>query len=135
MDLDSFVKDHNVDYSNDRVNESFLSEIEKLLDVKIGEQLREYILNYGYLGYKHIELLGINNLQKMDSDMIQQTLFVHKHFSITEGLIVVEDRGDGDYYLVDGNDMVWRFIADSRTLSTLNIKLAEYILARFSEIQ
>ena len=131
MELKEFINNNNVDYSYNRVNEQYLPEIENIVGAKIGEQLKDYILQYGYLGYEHIELFGVNNTQKVDSDMIQRTLFLHKRFDVTEGMIAIEDQGDGDYYLVNSEDMVYRFVAGSNELQATNLKLNEYILKRF----
>lgn len=130
MKLYEFIENHDVDYSYNRVNETFLPEIEKKVGVRIGEQLKRYILNYGYLGYKHIELLGVNSSQGMASDMIKQTLLLHERFDTTKNLIALENQGDGDYYLVDETDMVYRFIPDNN-ISKTGIDLDDYILKRF----
>lgn len=130
MNLKEFIMSHDVDYSYNRANETFLSKMESLVGVRIGEQLKNYIINYGYLGYKHIELFGVNNSQGIDSDMIKQTLLLHKQFDVTKSLIAIEDQGDGDYYLVDETDMVYRFLPENK-LSEIGLIFDEYILSRF----
>ncbi len=130
MNLKEFIMSHDVDYSYNRANETFLSKMESLVGVRIGEQLKNYIINYGYLGYKHIELFGVNNSQGIDSDMIKQTLLLHKQFDVTKSLIAIEDQGDGDYYLVDETDMVYRFLPENK-LSEIGLSFDEYILSRF----
>lgn len=130
MNLKEFIMSHNVDYSYNRANEAFLPKMESSVGVRIGEQLKDYIINYGYLGYKHIELFGVNNSQGIDSDMIKQTLLLHKRFNVTKSLIAIEDQGDGDYYLVDETDMVYRFLPDNN-LSKTGLSFDEYILSRF----
>lgn len=134
MELKDFINNNDVDYSYNRVNESFLPEMERIVGVKIGEQLKDYILKYGYLGYEHIELFGVNNFQLADSDMIRRTLFLHEHFDVTEGFIAIEDQGDGDYYLVDCNDMIYRFIAASKELTSTDLDVNKYILKRFLSV-
>lgn len=130
MNLKEFIMSHDVDYSYNRANETFLSKMESLVGVRIGEQLKNYIINYGYLGYKHIELFGVNNSQGIDSDMIKQTLLLHKQFDVTKSLIAIEDQGDRDYYLVDETDMVYRFLPENK-LSEIGLSFDEYILSRF----
>lgn len=130
MNLKEFITSHNVDYSYNRANEAFLSKMESLVGVRIGKQLKDYIINYGYLGYKHIELFGVNNSQGIDSDMIKKTLLLHKRFNVTKSLIAIEDQGDGDYYLVDETDMVYRFLPENN-LSETGLSFDEYILSRF----
>lgn len=88
-----------------------------------------------YLGYKHIELFGVNNHQGINSDMLNKTLRLHKNFEKTMGLIAIEDQGDGDYYLVDSNDMIYRFVVANNELCSQNIYLFEYILQRFLSVK
>ena len=130
MNLKEFIMSHNVDYSYNRANEAFLPKMESLLGVRIGKQLKDYIINYGYLGYNHIELFGVNNSQGIESDMIKQTLLLHKQFDVTRNLIAIEDQGDGDYYLVDETDMVYRFLPENNLYET-GLSFYEYILSRF----
>ncbi len=134
MELNDFIKTHNVDFSYSRVDESFITEMERILDVKVGEQLKKYIIDYGYIGYEYIELFGVNNIQGIKSDMIQQTIFLHEKFDATNGLIAIEDQGDGDYYLVDSEDAVYRFIAGSKQLSAANLSFDEYLIKRLLSV-
>jgi len=57
------------------------------------KELTQYILEYGYLGYKHIELYGIDSKQKSESDMVKQTKYLNKYFPKTVGFIVLENAG------------------------------------------
>lgn len=134
MNLKEFIDTHDVDYSFNRVDRSFLPEMENLVGVRLGEQLKNYIICYGYLGYEYVELFGINNSQGIKSDMIQRTLFVHKQFDVTAGLIAIEDQGDGDYYLVDENDRVYRLMPD-KSLKNTDLDFEEYILDRFLKVE
>lgn len=135
MNLTEFIRNNDVDYSSNKISENNLLEIEKTTGMSLGSQLKQYILDYGYLGYKHIELFGVNNQQGINSDMINKTQQLHKNFEKTIGLIVIEDQGDGDYYLVDSNDMIYRFVAANNELCPQNISLFEYILQRFLSIK
>lgn len=134
MTLVEFINNNDVDFSFNRISENNIFEIEKTIGVSLGSQLKQYILEYGYLGYKHIELFGVNNFQGINSDMLNKTLRLHKISEKTIGMIAVEDQGDGDYYLVDSNDMIYRFILDNNELLPQNIDLFSYILQRFMTI-
>lgn len=134
MTLTEFIRENEVDYSFVRMNEDGVLKIEHEIGVSFGKQLKKYIIEYGYLGYEYIELFGINNHQGMDSDMIKTTAFLHKRFEKTRGLIAIEDQGDGDYYLVDADDMVYRFVAANDDLVAQNVDLFEYILNRFLSV-
>lgn len=131
MTLIEFIKSNDVDYSFNRITIDMISNFENKVNVSFGEQLKKYIVEYGYLGYKHIELFGINNYQGINSDMVNKTLRLHENFDKTRGLIAVEDQGDGDYYLVDSNDMIFRFVSANNELVPQKIDLFEYILKRF----
>lgn len=131
MTLIDFVNNNDVDYTFNRVAQNKLCEIEKETGFSFGEQTKKYILDYGYLGYKYVELFGINSTQGVKSDMVEKTLRLNNRFAKTKGLIAVEDQGDGDYYLVDSNDMIFRFVAANNELVKQDIDLFEYILQRF----
>ena len=133
-ELIEFIKSHDVDYSYNRVDASFLPEMERTLGVTMGEQLKEYVLQYGYLGYSYIELFGVNRAQGEGSDMIRKTRFLHEHFPATKALIALEDQGDGDYYLVDQNDEVYRYLDGSKSLTATDLDLSGYVLQRFLSI-
>lgn len=131
MTLNDFIENNDVDYSFSRITIDMIPDLENKVNVLFGDQLKEYIVEYGYLGYKHVELFGINNHQGINSDMVNKTLYLHKKFDKTKDLVAIEDQGDGDYYLVDSNDMVFRFISVNNELIPQNIGLHEYILKRF----
>ncbi len=135
MTLFDFIKENDVDYSYVRVSCDTIGEFESLLGVTFGEQLRKYILDYGYLAFEYCELYGINNNQKEKSDMIVVTSRLHKQFPETKGLIAFENFGDGDYFMVDSEDNVFRFICGCGEPNALNMKLFDYILRRFETVK
>ena len=59
MDLDEIVTKKNVEFlrQENLINENDILKIENEINVKLGTQLKKYILKYGYIGYKHIEFL------------------------------------------------------------------------------
>lgn len=131
MTLLDFIKNNEVDYSYNRASETLLCEIEVKIGTTFGKQLRQYILDYGYLGYKHVELFGVNAFQGLDSDMVTKTKRLNERFPKTKGMLAIEDQGDGDYYLVDSKDSVYRFVAANNELVSQNMDLFEYIVQRF----
>ena len=84
MTLVEFIKNNEVDYSFNRIPEEKICEIEKKIGISFGEQLKKYILEYGYLGYKHVELYGVNNFQGVNSDMVNKTVRLNERFEKTE---------------------------------------------------
>lgn len=134
MTLDDFISANKVTKTTRVVNSTFLFEIEKLIGLHFGPELKKYLLNYGYLSYKHIELYGINSNENENSDMVKQTLYLHKYYPITRGFIALENQGEGDYYVVDENDNVYEYDSELAELTNINVKVFDYILDRFSQV-
>lgn len=131
MGLEELVNGRDVDFTKHTIASSQIAQMENLLGVKIGSELREYILKYGYLGYEDIELYGINSRQYDKSDMITQTTYLHKYFYKIEDYIGLENLGDGTYIVVDAQDNVYRYDSESDELNSLGIRLFDYITKRF----
>lgn len=134
MTLDEFIKSNNVTCTTRLIDEELLKEAEQIIGVDFGAELKKYILDYGYLCYKHIELYGINTNQKMKSDLITQSIYLHKYFPVTSNLIAIENQGEGDYYLVDNSDNVYEYDSELDELTDCGMKLYAYVLSRFSSI-
>ena len=132
--LKETVEKFDVDSTKNLVSETELSFLEKNEGFEIGVQLKEYILNYGYLGYESIEFYGINSIQKEKSDLILQTKYLHKYFPVSNEFVAFENCGEGDYAIVDKNDNVCLLrTEDNQKVVNLQKKLFEYIEQRFSE--
>lgn len=129
--LVNFIKSNEVDFTKNLVTENELNEILIQSNIKIGSQLKEYILTYGYLGYESYELYGINSKQKTDSDMISQTKYLNKYFDSSIGFIALENLGEGSYILVNSEDQIFILETENNTMKSKNMKLEEYILERF----
>ena len=131
MDLNEFICKNNVDFAAYLIKEADLRLVEKELGVKFGPQLSAYLLDYGYLGFESVEFYGMNARQGMNSDVVKQTLYLHKYYAKTSPYVAIENYGEGDYILVDSDDNVLRFISEENTLKKVGKKLFEYILIRF----
>ena len=130
-ELKEFVNLNSCEFSKFKPEECLIKEAEQSLNVVFGPQLREYLLTYGYLAYKFIELNGLNSNQKLMSDICIATKTKSKLFKELDGLVLIENQGDGDYYLVNGQDYIIRFCPESNIYENLNIKLFDYIIQRF----
>lgn len=133
-DLDKFIKEKGVEFTKNLINMENINEAQNYLGITFGSELKEYILEYGYLAYEYAELYGINSIQLMESDMIRETKRLHELFPKTANLIIIENQGDGDYYLVDSNDNVYEYISDIDELTDVKMSLFDYILNRFTEV-
>ena len=73
MDIYDFVCKNDVDFAAHLPNKELISDIEKVLEIKFGEQLKNYLLEYGYLGFESVEFYGVNSKQGLSSDLVKQT--------------------------------------------------------------
>jgi len=135
MKFDEIVQSYDVDYTKNVISKEQINDIESALDVNIGDELKEYILTYGYLGYSYIELYGIYSNMMLESDMVTQTKYLHKYFEKTIGYIALENTGEGDYAIVDSNDRVYLYDSELDQLTDLEETLTEYISKRFEEAE
>lgn len=135
--LKKFILENNkeVKHSKYLPESNTIESASKILNFDFGKQLNFYLREYGYLSYKFIEFNGINQKQKNNSDLVVQTLNLRKTFPITNKYVSFIDLGDGDYILVDEKDNVHEFIpTDSDEVTSLNIKLEDFILQLFEKI-
>ncbi|TXJ46423.1 hypothetical protein EPJ70_01625 [Brachyspira aalborgi] len=134
MDIKEFVEKNNLEKCKNLIKVEQLNNIEKEIKIKFGNELKKYILEYGYLAYEYIELYGINSKQGIESDMVKQTLYLHKYFPKTINYIAVENLGDGNYYIVDNKDNIYKYISEEDKIVDMQLKLFKYIMNRFNEI-
>jgi hypothetical protein len=113
-----------------------LESIEEYLNIKLGSQMCSYLLEYGYLAFGYIEFNGANEKQKLRSDIVINSGYVHEHYPETRGFIVLEDRGEEDFILCDSQDAVYSFTpAASRGIRKMNLYLVDYIIERYNQIK
>lgn len=134
-DFHEFISHLGAEYSEHLISASDLPSIEEYLKVSIGPQLRTYLLDYGYLAYRSAELYGIVSTKWLYSDMVRITMWLRKHTCKVDDQVAVENQGDGDYYLVDSRDNVYRFLLDTNELIPQGVKLFEYIIVRFESLK
>ena len=130
--LDAFIQSHDVDYTKTPANDTIVKNAESKLGVKFGPQLYKYLTQYGYLGYEHVEFHGITKQQGLNSDMVKDTLKVHKLSSDTKNMVVIENQGEGDYFLVDSEDKVYEFDVNMGKVVPTKYSLFRYIEYRFN---
>ena len=134
MDIKEFVEKNNLEKCKNLIKVEQLNNIEKEIKIKFGNELKKYILEYGYLAYEYIELYRINSKQGIESDMVKQTLYLHKYFPKTINYIAVENLGDGNYHIVDNKDNIYKYISEEDKIVDMQLKLFKYIMNRFNEI-
>lgn len=135
MTLEEFIQNNDVEMTKNTVDASFIGLMTQVVGVVAGPQLEKYILSYGYLAFSFMEFYGINSLQDEKSDMIMQTVYLHKYFTKTEQYIALCNLAEGIYALIDSNDYVYEYDSVSGTIITLGVKLFDYITKKFEEIK
>lgn len=134
MNIKEFIEKNDVDQSNERINIDMMEQAEKLIGVHFGDELTEYLLKYGYLGFQYVEFFGMNPRQGLKSDLVEQTLYMHKYYPVTSDLIAIENQGESDYYLVDSKDVVYEYDVSLKWLRKTSLKFFEYIQERFESV-
>ncbi|MBQ8058111.1 MAG: SMI1/KNR4 family protein [Ruminococcus sp.] len=133
MSLKSIIGNRAIDVSPSPIGEDEFGMVELYLEAKLGDELKEYLVEYGYIGYNFVEMFGVNSKMGARSSMIKKTMYLHENYKQTQGLIAVEDQGDGDYYLVDENDKVYRFLQSREELTDIGCDLYTYISDRLAQ--
>ena len=134
MKLKDFIQSHDIDQSKNLIDEALLKAAEQMTGISFGSELREYLLQYGYLGYGFAELYGMNARQGLNSDMVKETLYLHEYYPETKEFVAIENQGEGDYYLVNGRDEVYEYDANLGKLVQMKYTLFEYIVHRFEQV-
>ena len=134
MKLKDFIQSHDIDQSKNLIDESLLKAAEQMTGISFGSELREYLLQYGYLGYGFAELYGMNARQGLNSDMVKETLYLHEYYPETKAFVAIEDQGEGDYYLVNGKDEVYEYDVNLGKLVQVKYTLFENIVQRFEQV-
>lgn len=116
-----------IEYTKNLITENDIQKLEEITESRFGEELKFYILNYGYIALNNIEFFGVNSKQMEKSDMIRTTTEIHLNFDLTKNLVALIKSTDDIYYLVDEFDNVFRFDSYINTIKPLNIKLSTFI--------
>lgn len=131
--LDEYVKKNGVEYSDSLPNNDMLTLAEKELGLVFPKELKDYLLDYGYLICGSIELYGMTARQGLKSDLVTQTKYLHKYYEKTKDLIALENQGEGDYYLVNAQGEIVEFDSETEELIEQGIKFEQYLIKRFEE--
>lgn len=132
--MENLVKKYEgqIEFSKNLITEKDLELCEKEMEVVFGAKLKEYVLDYGYLAKDDVEFYGINSKQLLNSDMVKNTISLHKEFEETKDKVLFASFIDSIYYLVDKDDMVFKFDAVEKTLSKTEDNIVTFIDNTFS---
>ena len=135
MEYKEYFSKIEAEYTKKTIDEETLNSIEMELNLKFGPELREYILTYGYLAFQSVEFYGINSIQGLDSDMVKQTIYLHKYFEKTNEYVALGNLGEGKYALVSQDDLVFEYDTERDLLNNSKKGLFNYIMDRFDFIK
>ena len=115
------------------VTEAQIPEVEEWLGMKLGPQLREYILEYSCLGSSEMDdyFLSIVATMGKKSDMVICTETLREDYCGMENYVMLE-RDAIEYVdtVVDGEDNVFWIDVRENGLVPANMKLFDYIVTR-----
>ncbi|MEG0073990.1 MAG: hypothetical protein RR922_05680 [Clostridia bacterium] len=128
MDLEKFIKHYESEITTSEIRVPFekKKELQRKLDVKIGEQLNRYIVNYGALKFKKVQINDVDT-------MIKRTRYMREILDLSKQYIVLEILEDAEYILIDSKDEAYKYVGPDEIID-LGIKLEEYILTRFQSL-
>lgn len=105
------------------------------LGMSFGPELADYLSVYGAISFGIVEFNGLTEVKKNNSSLVRNTMFLRDAFpSKLKGMVLLEDRGDGDYVLCDLFDHIWFFKPElSLELVDSKMDLINYTLQRHQE--
>ena len=75
----------------------------------------------------------MNSNQGLNSDLFEQTMYLHNSFEITKPYIAIDKIQDSVYTLIDSDDNIYVCDLEKNIVRNVNIKLFDYIYKRFEE--
>jgi len=132
-EIEKFILEHEKDCISKGAQEvSVINNICDALDFKSGIMLKTYLLNYGFLSFSSVELLGVGVKVTSRLSAIRETKILREKFGLPHGFIVIENIGDGLCIVCDESDRIFEFNYNQLP-KEINLNLNEYILKRFIE--
>ena len=111
-----------------------IAEVSKVLKIEFGPQMLSYLKEFGYLGKGSIELYGVNERQKLQSDLVTTTMNLWEYNCSCRGFVVIENRGDGIYAVCNANDEMFLSSANGHDApEDLGMSLSAYISERLAK--
>ncbi len=106
----SEIKKLNLDFElTNHVIDKDINDFERKLNIKLGNEYKSFLLEFGTLEVEYLEFYGIFKDNNVLPSAIHSTLY---HRSIIENfpnnLIVFFESGDGSFFCVDKDDEVYK---------------------------
>ncbi len=127
------IEKYGCDFTNNIVSDEVLDLASEKIGILFGNELKEYIKSYGYLGIGAVEFYGLNSKQNLDSDLVKQTLYLHQYFPFTKNYIAIANIEDSIYLLIDSDDNIYECDLVLKKINNKNIKFNDYVIKRLSD--
>lgn len=135
MTFQEYLSTIKVEVCNQRADIAIIEESEQLVGLKFGDEMTEYLLRYGYLAYEYVEFYGITAKKGVESSLVKKAIYLHNYYPETKGFVPLEDRGEGDYALVNSEDRVYSYDCSLKEMVDTGLSLFDYIKQRFESVQ
>lgn len=110
-----------------------LEKFEQYIGYPFKEEMQFYLMKLGGLSYKNTQLYNANLDKGMSSEIVQETMKLHKRFPETKKYVVLSCSKKDRYILIDKNDMVYTFTTQNKENTPLNQSISEYIMSQFRD--
>lgn len=103
------LKDLNIEMeTTDSVTDEEITKFEKELSIKLGNEYRSFLKEFGTLEVEYFEFYGIYSDNNSLPSAIYATKYARKNIeNFPKDLVVFYETGDGSFYCVNENDSVF----------------------------
>lgn len=121
------------------VNEEKILEIEKRLNVKLPNQYKEFLSNYGGGIFEGVEVYGANPKENIESTCIKNTIYFRENEDMPLNLIVIEVVGEYVYCVksaIESDDesvYIWNSVNRTEEASEYS-NFNDYLYNRINEM-
>jgi len=114
------------------ISSSDVTKAESDLHLIINKNLKEYLINYGALSFRSMELMGLGYSDGSYRNIINATKKARADSAIPLESLVIEDIGESHYILCnnDGSISYW---GNGNEIDKVDSSISEYIKRRIKE--
>jgi len=110
-----------------------IEEFEKELSIKLGDEYKSFLKEFGTLEIEYFEFYGIYS----DSNSLPSAVYATKYArenieKFPKNLIVFYETGDGSFYCVDENDNI--FLCNYNRCNPIRKSFKEFIFEKSADI-
>lgn len=116
-------------------SDSDIESFESKLGLKVGEEYRAFLKEFGNLSVEYLEFYGICKSEDSIPSAVFATLNAREEINLYKDFIVVEEVGNGDFYCVDSKDNVYLFkYGEFDNPQNLNLTFKAFLLQQIKNI-